>query len=305
MSSNNTEADLQKLMNRLSPEALDKFEALPASLQSKILNQARDAIQFHTTPKVRTARNREAPKAVNRFKQSTEEGMEELASLLGVTLEEKKPDAILEEADRLYEEAQNEISPRLSLPLNAFSKDHKELSMGTVKLEITSTREGFFQAGGCMSAVLAFVFLVSEAGSFWVIMALGGMIYFIKTLFQTDDYLVVEPDLKKIRYHKEFKGKVNMEDFLSFAQIAFLAVNGKKHESDKKVSWNYQLVAITVDGDIIPLSDEKSCEFLECFSFTAALCKKVGLQLAPGASPETSLAVIGSGSRLQIEYHEI
>lgn len=196
--------------------------------------------------------------------------------------------------------AQEREIAAVSLPSSAYTTQCKEFPDGTWKLEITSGRETAFSALGCFGLIGFFIFLFSgEYLVAFLIFLIAGSSGFLWS--KTDDYLVLNPKEQMLYYHKKFLGTTEMEPYLPFSHISTLAVEGAFHKGKDSSWWTYKAVAISKEGEMIDLSDDKKNEFNSCREYVNILSKRMGVPCLE-AVPESSLTIAGSGSRIHIGY---
>ncbi|MCO4784267.1 MAG: hypothetical protein KC646_18235 [Candidatus Cloacimonetes bacterium] len=172
-----------------------------------------------------------------------------------------------------------------------------------IKFELTSTRENIFSGIGCVSSI-AFVGLLFFGSYFNAFIACGLLVSFFYLLNITDDYILYDITNKKLLYHKKLGTKSNITELAPKRYIRALAVQGKKCSDKNKSWWEYQAVAITLDGDFIALSDFSKNSFYDIRTGMQKIGSYLQIESLDYAIPETKLETFGSGTKLQLVYND-
>jgi hypothetical protein len=171
-----------------------------------------------------------------------------------------------------------------------------------IKFELTSTRESIFSGMGCASSI-AFVALIFFGSYFNAILACGLLIGFFYLLNITDDYVLYDVTNKKLMYHKKLGTKINVTELAPHRYIKAFAVQGKNCSDKNSSGWEYQAVAITLDGDFIALSDFTKNSFYDIRTGMSKIGDFLQIESLDYAIPETKLETFGSGTKLQLVYN--
>ncbi|PCJ15427.1 MAG: hypothetical protein COB02_18065 [Candidatus Cloacimonadota bacterium] len=198
-------------------------------------------------------------------------------------------------------DTQNQLVPSLSSC--PFSDNITFLDANSIKFEITSTRESMFSGIGCFS-VIAFLFFAFQTQfiiAFICFAAIVGAVYLSSI---TDDYILYDNKKKKLINHRQLGTTINLIDLAPHRYIKAFAVQGKKCSDKSNSWWEYQAIAVTIDGDFIQLSDFYKDAFFEIKVNLREISQFLNIEFLNYAIAESTLEVYGSGRQMQLVYSD-
>ncbi|HOT27121.1 MAG TPA: hypothetical protein PLU72_02955 [Candidatus Ozemobacteraceae bacterium] len=167
---------------------------------------------------------------------------------------------------------------------------------GTVKIDLDTPLEQLWKGMAFLSLIACIVILfIGYIGGEdsppdpeflrFLPWAIGAGILFLFLRRFTNNYYLADTRRKAIYYHFEFGFTRSVREYMRFADVDSVIVNGTLVTTEESKWYQYQLILIDRSGQVYPFSDSLLEEKLGLLNERAAtLSKLIGCRLVPGQS---------------------
>ncbi len=195
------------------------------------------------------------------------------------------------------------IKPSSPLAINnPFSVGSGMISSDLLRLEITSGRESTYQGMGCFSVVgLIGSFAMDLA--FFGILAGCGLVYSIKKMLSTDDFLLLDFNAKKMMDCEVSSGSVVTKPKLDLAHLRIIAVESQRQQNKDSVWFQHRIVGVLNSGDTVILSDWKAKHFPEAIEYARIIAERAEIPYVCGDDEGSTMMIINSPSGVSVKYY--
>ena len=295
---------IQQTLLAVSPEHIDRYAQLPPSAQDKIRDMIVQLAEHHQI----TGGYRQDYETDDNWNELNKKMTQLVSSPLrshdGVLpLTQTNPittsnDQFVTSINETSKELQKHLN---TFPENPYTNDLEVLPDGSLKLDITSTRESLYAGIGCMAPFILLAGFISEISIFYYI-GISALIWGTRQAMRTDDFLKFKPENNEIFYHRQNGDKTSLSSYLKLDDVLCIAVQGSQNSSKESSWWEYKPIAITNRGELLDLGDQKKSDYVNCFAFTRKLAQVLQTDFFDEFQPEAKLEITIVNSEIQVYY---
>ncbi|MBW7876521.1 MAG: hypothetical protein H3C47_11095 [Candidatus Cloacimonetes bacterium] len=196
----------------------------------------------------------------------------------------------------------NTVKPSSALATNnPFSVGSGMISSDVLRLEITSGRESTYQGMGCLCGTGLIASFMMDLAVFGLFAGIG-LIYSIKKIITTDDFLLLDFNSKKILDCEVSSGNVVTKPKMDLSQLKIIAVESQRQQNKDNVWFQHRIVGVLQSGDTISLSDWKAKHFPEAIEYARVIAQRVEIPYFHGDDEGSIMMVLNTPSGVSVKY---